>query len=161
MFNPLNLIPKPYRLLAYAVAALLVFLAGFGAGWDVNGNRLEAKIATMEADAARNLAQATAQAMDQQAANQRRYQDAIAQANKRAASNARAADAARIERDRLRDRLAADSLALPGASCESARNYAATLSAVFGECSDAIAELGKKADGHAADARALREAWPE
>ena len=155
------MIPLPYNLLAYALAAVAAFLAGFGAGWEVNGNRHEAKLATMEADAARNLAQATAQAMATQASNQRRYENAIAEATWKAAANARAAAAARTERDRLRDQLAANSLALPGASCAATRDYASALTIVFGECADALAGMGEKADGHAADARALREAWPE
>lgn len=40
------------------------------------------------------------------------------------------------------------------------RGYTATLATVFGECVVEYREMGKAADGHATDSRALKEAWP-
>ena len=78
----------------------------------------------------------------------------------RLSAMARSAAAARNERDGLRDELAASRSQLPDASCTSVRQYAATLSSVFGECAAETGGLAEKAGGHAIDTLKLQEAWP-
>jgi len=86
--------------------------------------------------------------------------EALNEANRISQDNAKAATAARGELDRLRRQLASSN-DLSTATCPSARNYAATLATVFGECSTRIIELAEKADGHALDSRTLNGAFPK
>jgi hypothetical protein len=72
----------------------------------------------------------------------------------------RAAAAARSERDGLRDELAASRVQLPDASCASVREYASTLSEVFGQCTQLLTRVAEQADGHASDSLMLQESWP-
>lgn len=86
--------------------------------------------------------------------------EALNEANRIAQQNAKAATNARTELDRLRRQLASTA-DLSTSTCPSARNYAATLATVFGECATRIGELAEKADGHALDSRTLNGAFPK
>jgi chromosome condensin MukBEF ATPase and DNA-binding subunit MukB len=90
---------------------------------------------------------------------QKQKDEAVNEANRIAQANAKAATAARAELDRLRRQLAS-APDLSTATCTSARNYATTLSLVFGECATRLGEMAEDADGHAADSRTLEGAWP-
>ena len=90
---------------------------------------------------------------------QKQKDEAVNEANRIAQVNAKAATAARAELDRLRRQLAS-ATDLSSATCASTRNYATTLSLVFGECATRLGEVAKDADGHAADSRTLEGAWP-
>jgi hypothetical protein len=83
---------------------------------------------------------------------------ALDQAALEAQINLRANIAARTELERLRRDLDASSVA--SASLTSLRAYTRTLQTLFGECSAALEEMGRTADGHALDARTLRNSWP-
>jgi hypothetical protein len=85
--------------------------------------------------------------------------DALEEANKLAQKNANAAASARSELSRVRKQLA-NSVTISSATCASTRNYADTLSVVFGECATRLTEVAKDADGHAADSRTFQRAWP-
>ena len=85
--------------------------------------------------------------------------EALDEANKIAQKNAVAASNARAELDRVRRQLAS-SVTIGSSTCASTRNYASTLSVVFGECSTRLVEMAKDADGHAADSRTFQRAWP-
>lgn len=80
------------------------------------------------------------------------------QATQRIQSNARAAAAARTELDRLRNATAT------GPRCQAAGPAGTDATdparALLGACASALEELGRHADGHAADALRLYEAWP-
>jgi hypothetical protein len=106
------------------------------------------------------MAQAGQNAMLESARLQKLKDEALNEANRIAQKNALAATAARAELDRLRRQLATTA-DLSTSTCASTRNYAATLSTVFGECSTRISELAEKADGHAADSRTLEGAFPK
>ncbi len=86
--------------------------------------------------------------------------EALNEANRISQDNAKAAAAARGELDRLRRQLATAN-DLSTSTCPSARNYAATLAVVFGECATRIGEMAKDADGHALDSRTLEGAFPK
>jgi hypothetical protein len=91
---------------------------------------------------------------------QERTDAAIEKANTRAQANARAASGARSELDRVRQQLAAGS-PVDADSCPATAHRAATLATVFGECSTALEEMGRRADGHATDALRLYDSWPD
>ena len=142
-------------LIAAAVAAVLTGIAG----WTANGWRLNAKIDRIHAEHAQDLTKANADALAKYTDMERKKQEALNEANKQAQHNARAADAARTELERLRQQIASGSVST--ATCGSVRNYATTLQAVFGECAARLEWLAKEADGHALDSRTLNGAWPK
>jgi hypothetical protein len=142
-----------------AIAAVML-AAAFASGFAVQGWRKDAQIAEIEAANSAAVATATAQAMEQTTQMQRKKDDALRLAAKRTQENASAAAAARAERDGLRNQINAATTALPTATCSSARDYAATATAVFEQCAAALEELATKADGHATDSRTLTNAWP-
>ena len=142
-------------LIAAAVAAVLTGIAG----WTANGWRLNAKIDRIHAEHAQDLTKANADALAKYTDMERKKQEALNEANKQAQRNARAADAARPELERLRQQIASGSVST--ATCGSVRNYATTLPDVFGECAARLEWLAKEADGHALDSRTLNGAWPK
>lgn len=146
-------------MLKMAIAAVML-AAAFASGFAVQGWRKDAQIAEIEAANSAAVAAATAQAMEETTQMQRKKDDALRLAAKRAQENASAAAAARAERDGLRNQINAATTALPTATCSSARDYAATATAVFEQCAAALEELATKADGHATDSRALTNSWP-
>ena len=142
-------------LIAAAVAAVLTGIAG----WTANGWRLNAKIDRIHAEHAQDLTKANAAALAKYTDMEKKKQEVLDEANKQAQRNARAADAARTELERLRQQIASGSVST--ATCGSVRNYATTLQAVFGECAARLEWLAKEADGHALDSRTLNGAWPK
>ena len=142
-------------LIAAAVAAVLAGIAG----WTANGWRLNAKIDRIHAEHAQDLAKANADALAKYTDMERKKQEVLNESNKHAQRNARAADAARTELERLRQQIASGSVST--ATCGSVRNYATTLQAVFGECAARLEWMAKEADGHALDSRTLNGAWPK
>lgn len=140
------------------IAAAVAVLTGI-AGWAANGWRLNAKIDRIHAEHAQDLTKANADALAKYTDMERKKQEALNEANKQAQRNARAADAARTELERLRQQIASGSVST--ATCGSVRNYATTLQAVFGECAARLEWLAKEADGHALDSRTLNGAWPK
>ena len=142
-------------LIAAAVAAVLTGIAG----WTANGWRLNAKIDRIHAEHAQDLTKANADALAKYTDMERKKQEALNEANKQAQRNARAADAARTELERLRQQIASGSVST--ATCGSVRNYATTLQAVFGECAARLEWLAKEADGHALDSRTINGSWPK
>ena len=140
------------------IAAAVAVLTGI-AGWTANGWRLNAKIDRIHAEHAQDLTKANADALAKYTDMERKKQEALNEANKQAQRNARAADAARTELERLRQQIASGSVST--ATCGSVRNYATTLQAVFGECAARLEWLAKEADGHALDSRTLNGAWPK
>jgi hypothetical protein len=59
----------------------------------------------------------------------------------------------RVEADRA-------TTAIVTATCPAVRDYATTSTSVFGKCTVALEGMARLADGHAVDAKALRDAWP-
>lgn len=142
------------------IASLAAAVLGLATGWKVNGWRLQSQIDGMVAKHTEALANANADALAKYAAMERRKQEALDESNKLAQRNAAAARAAGLERDRLRDQVAAATARLSTSTCPSVRDYSATLSFVLGECAAEIEGLAKTTDGHALDVRTLINAWP-
>jgi hypothetical protein len=102
---------------------------------------------------------ATQQALEKTNSMQREKDDAVAKAQAQAKSNAAAADAARAERDGLRDELTASRTTFADSTHTSLAAYASTLSVVFEQCTKEYSDVAAKADGHAADTSTLFNAW--
>jgi len=153
------MIPLP---LISALIAGAISGAISGAGvWAYQANKYDAQISTIRRDQAIAALNQLEIAHAETIALQTKADTA---ARKHAARSAKMADAVRlasIERDKLRDDLAASALRLPDASCGSARNYATTLNELFRQCTDQLRAVAGQADGHAADSLMLQEAWPK
>ena len=144
--------PTPY-LLAGALAV------GLLTGWTANGWRLNSKIDEMVLEHTQAVQVATQKALDETNRMQREKDDAVAKAQAQAKSNAAAANAARAERDGLRDDLAASRTTFADSSHTSLAAYASTLSVVFEQCTKEYSDVAAKADGHALDTTTLFNAW--
>jgi hypothetical protein len=132
---------------------------GLLTGWTANGWRLNGKIDEMVLEHTQAVQVATQKALDETTRMQREKDDAVAKAQAQAKANAAAADAARAERDGLRDDLAASRTTFADSTHASLAAYADTLSVVFEQCAKEYSELAAKADGHAADTSTLFTAW--
>ena len=88
------------------------------------------------------------------------YQGALNAARTREAHLRTELDRLHRVSDELRDQNADGARRLAAAPPAAVLEYAIALGAVFEDCRAAYAELVPKADGHAGDARTLREAWP-
>ena len=146
------MLPLPY----IAAGALAV---GLLTGWTANGWRLNGKIDEMVLEHTQAVQVATQKALDETTRMQREKDDAVAKAQAQAKSNAAAADAARAERDGLRDDLAASRTTFADSTHTSLAAYADTLSVVFEQCTKEYSDVAAKADGHAADTSTLFNAW--
>ena len=146
------MLPLPY----IAAGALAV---GLLTGWTANGWRLNGKIDEMVLEHTQAVQVATQKALDETTRMQREKDDAVAKAQAQAKSNAAAADAARLERDGLRNDLAASRTTFADSTHTSLAAYASTLSVVFEQCTKEYSELAAKADGHALDTTTLFTAW--
>jgi hypothetical protein len=146
------MLPLPY----IAAGALAV---GLLTGWTANGWRLNGKIDEMVLEHTQAVQLATQKALDETNRMQREKDDAVAKAQAQAKSNAAAADAARRERDGLRDDLAASRTTFTDSTHTSLAAYADTLSVVFEQCTREYSDMAAKADGHALDTTTLFTAW--
>ena len=142
------------------VPYLLCMGVGGWTAWQYQGNRYELRIANMEKDYAKSAAQVAQENLDAFTKLQKTKDAAIRSAESRAAANRRAAADATAAADGLRDELAKERARLATSTCESITKYATTLSTVFDQCQAEYRAVAEKADGHAADAKTLTDAWP-
>ena len=144
-----NIIPLPYRILAMVLISLA--LVAFGWVHGANHEQGNQAIRDMKAVAVNSgITARWAKGKD----------DALKNANDRAQVNDAAADLLADRVVSLRDQLNADRASLPSSSLSSCRAHAATLNAVFAECTSENAGLAKAAAGHASDSLMFQEAWP-
>jgi hypothetical protein len=144
--------------MTYITAAIAV--AAFVGGFAIQGWRMDAKIAEMESANAAAVVAATVQVAEESKRLQGQKDDALKAAQQQIRKNALATDAARIELHRVRVEANRATAAIVTATCPAVRDYATTSTSVFGECTVALEEMARLADGHAVDAKALRDAWP-
>ena len=142
----------------YITAA--VAIAAFVGGFAIQGWRMDSKLAEMEATNAAAVVAATVQVAEESKRLQGQKDDALKAAQQQIRKNALATDAARIELHRVRVEANRATAAIATATCPAVRDYATTSTSVFGECTVALEEMARLADGHAVDAKALRDAWP-
>lgn len=158
---------------AKALAAGLLLAAAFSAGWLVNGWRADARIAQLELAQSLQQLQQTRQAVADMAGFQTGFNDALANFQQTQQANARAQqDLGRVLLD-LRSTTAGlrgDFADLPAriehANRGTLAEYASTCTVVFEtmaaggqRLAERGAEIAAKAEGHAADARLISEAW--
>ncbi|QNP60534.1 hypothetical protein [Paenacidovorax monticola] len=96
---------------------------------------------------------------DERAIN-KTYVEALNEARTRSIALGRDRDAARAESDGLRSQLSDAARRIADAPPAAVVEYAATVNQLFAECSRSYQGMAEKADGHAADVRALGGAWP-
>lgn len=152
-----SIIPLPYRWLALAL-----LVSAFGAlCWFKGEVHGEAKLTAYQLAESQATVKAQAAAAAITRAQQQRKDDALAQATQRAQRAEAAASSARAAGDGLRHDLTQARSDLSRATVDAVRKYAATLSAVFDECSAEVERLAKAADGHASDSLTYQQAWPK
>lgn len=137
------------------------------AAWVFQDARMDAAVADVrleqsnaEVRAAGELARSVKQARADERAINKTYVEAINAARTRETLLRTEIDHLRGVSDGLRDQNATAARLLAAAPPSAVLEYAAALGVVFNDCRAAYGELVPKADGHAGDARTLREAWP-
>jgi len=138
---------------------LCMFVSGWSV-WNYQASRYELRIANMEKDYAKSATKVAQENLDAFTKLQKTKDAAIKSAESRAAANRRAAVDATVAADGLRDELAKERARLATSTCESVTKYATTLNTVLDQCQAEYRAVAEKADGHAADAKTLTEAWP-
>ena len=144
--------------MTYITAAIAA--AAFVGGFVVQGWRMDAKLAEIESNNAAAVVAATVEVTEEANRLQGKKDDALKAAQEQVRKNALAADAARVELHRVRIEADRATAAIPTATCSSVKQYATTVTSVFGECTVALEDMARKADGHAVDSKALTDAWP-
>ena len=151
------------------IAAALIISAVLGAllTWLVMAPRHAAEVTRLQLDHQKTL---TKEAQDYGAAlraahaetarMQKEKDDAIARATQRAQANAVAAAAAAAELGRVRNDLSEAKRRLAAAPVEALREYADTVSDLYGECEAELTETARAATGHASDVALLSDSWP-
>lgn len=136
--------------------AALIAAAGFGAGWQIQAWRQNEK----EKDHAE---QKLVEVRQSAAADIRRLDNTITAqraATTREVALRRDRDSANSKLERLRDALRSD---MPGASStgDACPVRADPARELFLACTEALVEMGGRADRHASDAQSLMDAWPK
>lgn len=128
--------------------------------WSAQALRYDARIADLRGAHAQAAQAAAEQAQTITTHLQQAKDHAIQQAQDRARANAAAAAAARRTADSLRAQLASAHDDLASATHSACTQYARTAADLLGACAARYSDVAAAADGHFADARLMREAWP-
>ena len=143
------------------VAAYLAGLAVAAVStWHVQAWRYDAQIAGIKTAHAQDAFLASEEAARNFRAITTQYEGALNDARKREADLRRNVAAARTESDGLRDAIYAFRAKLPNATAATVAVAADTAAELLGACSAEYQDVAAAADGHAADARLMHEAWP-
>lgn len=147
-------------LLSAVIASLLT--------WYVLAGRFEADVTTLKLEhqkSATRVAElhvlALKQANDKFDRMQKEKDHAIERASIRAATNANALAAARADLDGLRRDLSDARTRIAAAPVAALREYANTVSDLYGECEAELTETAAKATGHASDVQMILDAFPK
>jgi hypothetical protein len=140
----------------HLIAAIVAALAA----WFFQDNRYTAELAEVRLEASEDKRKAVTTARDEERAVNKTYQEALNAARSREALLRTEVDHLRLVSDGLRDQSAEAARRLAAAPPAAVLEYASALGAVFNDCRAAYAGMVEKADGHAGDVRAHREAWP-
>ena len=157
-----------------AILASLLLALAFAAGWLVNGWRADARIAKLELSQTSAELKQTRQAAQDLIKTQQGFSNALSKFQQTQQTNAESqADLGKLLLDLrsttagLRGDFAGMHARIERASRASLAEYASTCSAVFEamaaggqRLAEAGAGIASKAEGHAADAGLISEAWP-
>ena len=152
------------------ITAALIIAALFGTvlTWYVLAGRFEASAANLKLDYQKRATRAAElHVLALQKANakfdlmQKEKDHAIERASIRAATNANALAAARVELDGLRSNLSDARARIAAAPVAALREYANTVSDLYGECEAELTETAAKATGHASDVQMILDAFPK
>lgn len=152
--------------ITHAAAAVAAVAAGLLAwcfqearlGVDLADERLLASEYRLDAAEAHRAADARVRLAEQ--ALNTRYQGALNAAPDREALLRRELDQLRAVSDGLREQAADAARRLASAPPAAVLEYATAVNAVYDDCRAAYGDMAAKAEGHAADARVMQEAWP-
>ena len=144
----------------HIAAALVAGALAFGAAWQAQGMRYGTQLSKLKQEHSEAVMTAAKNALKLTEHYQEKANAALRQSEIRAAQNKRDADALRAELDGLRGDIADVPERIRSASREAVDQYAATATAVFGECAARYSELAVSATGHASDVQTLMDAWP-
>ena len=134
-------------------------VAAVGA-YKVQSWRYGEQIASMKQEASEATTKAVKEAMAKTLTDQKRKDDALIEATKRANSNAAAASRSSSANNSLLNELATARADLSKATEQARDKYAAAVEGVLGQCSREYQDMAEKADGHASDVKLLLDAWP-
>ncbi len=142
-----------------AAALLGASAAAFGA-WQTQDWRYSGQIASLKTEHATALVKAQADTREVQAAIDAKYQGALNAARNREINLRRERDKLLATSDGLRHQAADAARRLADAPPATVLDYAVAVNTVYDDCRRAYGDMASKATGHAADVRALRDAWP-
>lgn len=142
------------------ITHLVVAMAAAAGVWVFQDARMDAAVADVRLEQTSERMAAVTQARAEERAITKTYQGALNAARDRESLLRTEIDRLHRVSDGLRDQNADAARRLVAAPPAAVIEYALALGAVFEDCRAAYAELVPKADGHAGDARTLREAWP-
>lgn len=130
------------------------------ATWQWTSARYEAKIATMQAQASRDLAKAHEEAKRQYAAMEKAKDEAIKQHLQETEKHKAAADAARADADRMRRNLDRVPARIADATRAAVDEFATVASGLLSACTAEYQAMAEEAGRNAANARLMFNAWP-
>lgn len=160
---------------ANSIAMGLLLVLAFSAGWAVNGWRADARISQIKLSQTSQELQQTQQAAQNLIKTQQGFANALSNLQQTQRTNAQSQqDLGKLLLDLrsttagLRGDFADLPVRIERANRGSLAEYASTCTAVFkamaaggSRLAEAGGELATKADGHAADAQLMQDAWPK
>lgn len=158
---PLTVFPASGRLLAGAIAVMLVLGATYATGRSHGTESVQRKWDADKAERGQIALAAEMRARQIERQMTDKLQEAQHAATIRETKLRADADAARVAAGGLRDTVDAIRGQLSATTEEACRATADAALAVFGECATEAGRLAEAADGHASDAQLCRDAWPE
>ena len=145
---------------AQAIALGLLLVLTFTAGWFVNGWRADAAMSLLKKEHSEQVARNSAASLLTYTRMEKTKDEAIKSAQARAVTLQADAGRATAAVDGLRKQLATAGVRISTASRAAVDEYAATAGELLNSCTAEYRAVAAAADGHAADARLMLEAWP-
>ena len=150
-----------FALYQIVTAAILGLALGFGGGWTTNGWRLSATISKIEKNQSDAVTAGVTQALNETLAYQRKKDEALKIAERRAVSNANDAAVAGPEFGKVGTQLATNASSIDRATHDSLKSYATSISDVFDKCVNRYQAVADQATKHASDVDTLVDSWPK
>ena len=143
------------------LAAGLLLVLAFAAGWLVNGWRADAAMSLLKQEHSEQVARNSAASLLTYSRMEKTKDEAIQQAQARAVTLQADAGRATAAADGLRKQLATANLRIATASRAAVDEYATTAGELLNSCTAEYRAVAAAADGHANAQRLMLEAWPK